>query len=167
MTSSSPPLLCPAPVAVCQMSAMLCCAVLCCAVPHRYQEKFYFSPGDTGFKVWDTKFGRIGAAICWDQWFPEAARCMALMGAEVRGSTAADSAPDDAPLTAPARHSHMVSGDRQPAGPLAGQTVCSSHMHPAWIGGCCWWWLRRGVRRHWHCEEHRGLSQASTVWSKQ
>lgn len=48
-----------------------------------YQEKFYFSPGDTGFKVWDTKFGRIGAAICWDQWFPEAARCMALMGAEL------------------------------------------------------------------------------------
>lgn len=49
----------------------------------RYQEKFYFNPGDTGFKVWDTKFGRIGAAICWDQWFPETARCLALMGAEV------------------------------------------------------------------------------------
>ena len=41
------------------------------------------SPGDTGFKVWDTKFGRIGVAICWDQWFPETARCLALMGAEV------------------------------------------------------------------------------------
>jgi N-carbamoylputrescine amidase len=51
----------------------------------RYQEKFYFSPGDTGFKVWDTKFGRIGAAICWDQWFPETARCLALQGAEVGG----------------------------------------------------------------------------------
>jgi N-carbamoylputrescine amidase len=49
----------------------------------RYQEKFYFSPGDTGFKVWDTKYGRLGAAICWDQWFPETARAMALMGAEV------------------------------------------------------------------------------------
>ena len=48
-----------------------------------YQEKEYFSPGDTGFKVWDTRFGRIGVGICWDQWFPEAARCMALMGAEV------------------------------------------------------------------------------------
>ena len=48
-----------------------------------YQEKFYFNPGDTGFKVWDTKFGRIGAAICWDQWFPECARAMALMGAEI------------------------------------------------------------------------------------
>ncbi len=48
-----------------------------------YQEKFYFSPGDTGFKVWDTAAGRIGLGICWDQWFPEAARIMALMGAEI------------------------------------------------------------------------------------
>ena len=48
-----------------------------------YQEKFYFSPGDTGFKVFDTHYGRIGAAICWDQWFPEAARCLALQGAEL------------------------------------------------------------------------------------
>ncbi len=50
---------------------------------HFYQEKFYFTPGDTGFKVWDTKFGKIGVGICWDQWFPEAARCMALNGAEL------------------------------------------------------------------------------------
>ncbi len=50
---------------------------------HFYQEKFYFTPGGTGFKVWDTKFARIGVGICWDQWFPEAARCMALMGAEL------------------------------------------------------------------------------------
>lgn len=50
---------------------------------HFYQEKFYFTPGDTGFMVFDTKFGKIGAGICWDQWFPEAARCMALMGAEI------------------------------------------------------------------------------------
>ncbi|MDE8731695.1 N-carbamoylputrescine amidase [Eubacteriales bacterium DFI.9.88] len=48
-----------------------------------YYEKFYFSPGDTGFKVWDTRFAKIGIGICWDQWFPEAARCMALMGAEI------------------------------------------------------------------------------------
>lgn len=48
------------------------------------QEKFYFNPGDTGFKVFETKFGKIGVAICWDQWFPEAARAMALQGAEVR-----------------------------------------------------------------------------------
>jgi len=48
-----------------------------------YEEKFYFSNGDTGFRVWDTAFGRIGVGICWDQWFPEAARAMALLGAEV------------------------------------------------------------------------------------
>ena len=50
---------------------------------HYYQEKFYFSPGKTGFKVWDTCYGKIGVGICWDQWFPEAAREMALMGAEL------------------------------------------------------------------------------------
>jgi len=48
-----------------------------------YQEKTYFSPGDTGFKVWTTRFGKIGVGICWDQWFPECARSMALMGAEI------------------------------------------------------------------------------------
>jgi len=48
-----------------------------------YEEKYYFSPGDTGFKVWDTRAGKIGIGICWDQWFPETARCMALMGAEI------------------------------------------------------------------------------------
>ena len=48
-----------------------------------YYEKFYFSPGDTGFKVWDTRFGKIGVGICWDQWFPECARAMALQGADV------------------------------------------------------------------------------------
>jgi len=47
-----------------------------------YQEKFYFTPGDTGFKVWQTRFGQLGCGICWDQWFPEAARTMALKGAE-------------------------------------------------------------------------------------
>ena len=50
---------------------------------HYYQEKFYFTPGDTGFKVWDTRFGRIGIGSCWDQWFPETARSMALLGAEL------------------------------------------------------------------------------------
>ena len=50
---------------------------------HYYQEKFYFAPGNTGFKVWDTKFGRVGAGICWDQWFPETARSLALGGAEM------------------------------------------------------------------------------------
>lgn len=48
-----------------------------------YQEKFYFSPGNTGFRVWKTRYATIGVAICWDQWFPEAARIMVLQGAEV------------------------------------------------------------------------------------
>jgi len=48
-----------------------------------YEEKFYFNPGDTGFKVWNTRYGKIGIGVCWDQWYPEAARCMALMGAEI------------------------------------------------------------------------------------
>ncbi|MCS6779999.1 MAG: N-carbamoylputrescine amidase [Geminicoccaceae bacterium] len=48
-----------------------------------YQEKYYFNPGDTGFKVWSTRVGCIGVGICWDQWFPEAARAMVLLGAEL------------------------------------------------------------------------------------
>ena len=61
-----------------------------------YSEKFYFSPGDTGFRVWDTAHGRVGMAICWDQWFPEAARAMALMGAEcILYPTAIGSEPQD------------------------------------------------------------------------
>jgi N-carbamoylputrescine amidase len=64
-----------------------------------YQEKYYFRPGDTGFKVWDTSFGRIGVGICWDQWFPEAARTMALMGAQVLFyPTAIGSEPHDVSL---------------------------------------------------------------------
>ena len=63
-----------------------------------YQEKYYFRPGDTGFKVWHTKFGAMGAGICWDQWFPEGARAMALMGAEVLFyPTAIGSEPPPAP----------------------------------------------------------------------
>lgn len=63
-----------------------------------YQEKTYFNPGDTGFKVWKTKYGTIGVGICWDQWFPESARCMALMGAEVLFyPTAIGSEPHPAP----------------------------------------------------------------------
>jgi len=63
-----------------------------------YQEKFYFTPGDTGFKVWKTKFGIFGAGICWDQWFPESARAMALMGAEALFyPTAIGSEPPPAP----------------------------------------------------------------------
>lgn len=64
-----------------------------------YQEKFYFNPGDTGFKVFQTRFGAIGCAICWDQWFPESARAMALMGAEIlMYPTAIGSEPQDPDL---------------------------------------------------------------------
>ena len=54
-------------------------------VPHGpgYEEKFYFQPGDTGFRVWKSRYGRIGVGVCWDQWFPEVARIMAIQGAEV------------------------------------------------------------------------------------
>jgi N-carbamoylputrescine amidase len=48
-----------------------------------YEEKFYFTPGDTGFRVWRTRYARIGIGICWDQWFPETARCLVLQGAEI------------------------------------------------------------------------------------
>ena len=48
-----------------------------------YHEKYYFNPGDTGFKVWNTRYAKIGVGICWDQWFPECARSMALLGAEI------------------------------------------------------------------------------------
>ncbi len=50
---------------------------------HYYQEKFYFTPGNTGFRVFETRYGRVGVGICWDQWFPEAARAMALLGADI------------------------------------------------------------------------------------
>ncbi len=64
-----------------------------------YQEKYYFRPGDTGFKVWPTRFGRVGVGICWDQWYPETARAMTLMGAEVLlYPTAIGSEPHDASL---------------------------------------------------------------------
>jgi N-carbamoylputrescine amidase len=64
-----------------------------------YHEKFYFSPGDTGFRVFDSRYGKLGVAICWDQWFPEAARSMALLGAEILlYPTAIGSEPQDASI---------------------------------------------------------------------
>ncbi len=64
-----------------------------------YSEKYYFSPGDTGFKVWQTKFGKFGAGICWDQWFPELARSLVLHGAEaIFYPTAIGSEPQDPTL---------------------------------------------------------------------
>jgi N-carbamoylputrescine amidase len=64
-----------------------------------YQEKYYFRPGDTGFRVWETRYGRLGVGICWDQWYPEAARAMALMGAQaLLYPTAIGSEPHDPDL---------------------------------------------------------------------
>ena len=76
-----------------------------------YQEKYYFRPGDTGFRVWDTKKGRVGVGICWDQWFPEAARAMALQGADVLlYPTAIGSEPHDASLDTAARWRRAMLG---------------------------------------------------------
>jgi N-carbamoylputrescine amidase len=74
-----------------------------------YQEKYYFSPGDTGYRVWDTAVGRIGVGICWDQWFPECARAMALAGAELLlYPTAIGSEPPPAPPVDSRRHWQRV-----------------------------------------------------------
>ncbi len=76
-----------------------------------YQEKFYFRPGDTGFRVWDTLKGKVGVGICWDQWFPEAARAMALMGADVLlYPTAIGAEPQDASLDTAARWRRAMQG---------------------------------------------------------
>ena len=76
-----------------------------------YMEKFYFRPGNTGFRVWETMKGRIGVGICWDQWFPEAARAMALMGADVLFyPTAIGSEPHDDSLDTAARWRRAMQG---------------------------------------------------------
>ncbi|ADU12559.1 N-carbamoylputrescine amidase [Asticcacaulis excentricus] len=76
-----------------------------------YQEKYYFRPGDTGFKVWDTQFARVGVGICWDQWYPEAARAMALLGAEILFyPTAIGSEPHDAELDTAAPWQRVMQG---------------------------------------------------------
>ena len=90
-----------------------------------YQEKYYFKPGDTGFRVWDTPFGRLGVGVCWDQWYPEAARAMMLLGAEVLlYPTAIGSEPHDPTLDTaqpwrramqgPRRFQHRARRRRQP-----------------------------------------------------
>ncbi|MAI89960.1 N-carbamoylputrescine amidase [Ponticaulis sp.] len=76
-----------------------------------YQEKYYFRPGNTGFKVWNTAFGRIGVGVCWDQWFPEAARVMALKGAEILlYPTAIGAEPHDPGLETSARWQRAMQG---------------------------------------------------------
>lgn len=76
-----------------------------------YQEKYYFTPGDTGFRVWDTVVGRIGVGICWDQWFPEAARAMAVAGADILVyPTAIGSEPQDPSLNSKAHWQRTMQG---------------------------------------------------------
>ncbi|MEL7231583.1 MAG: nitrilase-related carbon-nitrogen hydrolase, partial [Pseudomonadota bacterium] len=76
-----------------------------------YQEKYYFRPGNTGFRVWDTQKGSIGVGICWDQWFPEAARAMALMGADILlYPTAIGAEPQDSDLDTAARWRRAMQG---------------------------------------------------------
>jgi N-carbamoylputrescine amidase len=76
-----------------------------------YQEKFYFNPGDTGFRVWPTRYGALGVAICWDQWFPEAARAMALQGAEILCyPTAIGSEPQDPTLDSSGHWQRVMQG---------------------------------------------------------
>jgi N-carbamoylputrescine amidase len=80
-----------------------------------YQEKYYFKPGNTGFKVWDTAYAKIGTGICWDQWFPECARAMVLQGAEILfyptaiGSEPYDSSFDTSAIWQRAMQGHAVS----------------------------------------------------------
>jgi len=70
-----------------------------------FEEKFYFTPGDSGWPVWDTKFGKLGVLICWDQWYPEAARLMALGGAQVLiYPTAIGWLPEEKPTLGEAQH---------------------------------------------------------------
>jgi N-carbamoylputrescine amidase len=76
-----------------------------------YQEKFYFNPGDSGFRVFPTRYGVLGAAVCWDQWFPEAARIMALKGAEILlYPTAIGSEPQDPSLDSRAHWTRTMQG---------------------------------------------------------
>lgn len=70
-----------------------------------FEEKFYFTPGDLGYRAWDTKFGRIGVLICWDQWYPEAARLTALQGAQILFyPTAIGWLPEEKPTLGEAQH---------------------------------------------------------------
>jgi N-carbamoylputrescine amidase len=76
-----------------------------------YSEKYYFTPGDTGFRVWPTRYGTLGVGICWDQWFPETARAMALLGAELLFyPTAIGSEPQDPSLDSSAHWQRVMQG---------------------------------------------------------
>ncbi len=102
-----------------------------------YQEKYYFRPGDTGFRVWETRLGRIGVGICWDQWYPEAARAMTLMGAEILiyptaiGSEPHDPALDTAAPWRRAMQGHAVSN----VIPVVGANRTGFEPWPGYPGG--------------------------------
>jgi N-carbamoylputrescine amidase len=102
-----------------------------------YLEKYYFRPGDTGFRVWDTRYGRLGVGICWDQWYPEAARAMTLMGAEaLLYPTATGSEPHDPSLDTAvpwrrAMQGHAVSN----VIPVAGANRTGFEAWPDYPGG--------------------------------
>ena len=96
-----------------------------------YHEKFYFSPGDTGFKVWRTRFGTIGVGICWDQWFPESARAMALLGAEILFyPTAIGAEPQDPTIDSRDHWQRAMQGHAAAERHAAG--CVESHRHRAW-----------------------------------
>jgi N-carbamoylputrescine amidase len=102
-----------------------------------YQEKYYFRPGDTGFRVWETRFGRVGVGICWDQWFPEAARAMTLMGAEaLLYPTAIGSEPHDPSLDTAAPWRRAMQGHAVAnVIPVAGANRTGFEPWPGFPGG--------------------------------
>jgi N-carbamoylputrescine amidase len=81
----------------------------------QYYEKFYFTPGDLGFKAWDTAVGRIGVLICWDQWYPEGARLTAMQGAQILFYPTAIG-------WLPPEKANMASGNRRRGRPFSGRT---------------------------------------------
>ena len=99
-----------------------------------YQEKYYFNPGDTGFQVYATRFGRVGAAVCWDQWFPETARVLALRGAEILlYPTAIGSEPQDPSLDSRDHWQRVMQGH---AGANMMPLVASNRFGPEQGDGC-------------------------------
>ncbi|CAA6660673.1 unnamed protein product [Spirodela intermedia] len=93
-----------------------------------YQEKFYFNPGDTGFKVFETRFAKIGVAICWDQWFPEAARAMVLQGAEILlYPTAIGSEPQDQNLDSREHWKRVMQGPLVASNRVGRETIRTEH----------------------------------------
>ncbi|KAL3816678.1 hypothetical protein ACHAXA_003868 [Cyclostephanos tholiformis] len=98
----------------------------CLADGPGYQEKFYFSPGDTGFKVFETTYGKIGIGICWDQWFPECARSLALLGAEmIFYPTAIGTEPNDPTLFSRGHWTRVMQGH---AGTNLVPVICSNRV---------------------------------------